>query len=218
MQTNAKLIFIADNQDFTCEGIMRIVGNFFNNTGSFVKIKSKEELFEKLKILRPALFIVDYILFDFSDASELTEVKKISPDTIILIISDNLTSTQVREILRSGISHFITKSSPEEELISALKAIITKRKYISGDIYDLLISNDNKILSTNEPPKLSICETEVARLISEGHTTRHIAELKNLSIHTVNTHRRNIFRKLGINSSSELVRYMINFTVNQELT
>lgn len=60
-----------------------------------------------------------------------------------------------------------------------------------------------------ETHHLTTTETEVVKLIAEGKTTKEIAAQKNISFHTVMTHRKNIFRKLGVNSSSELIMYAI---------
>lgn len=213
-----KLIYIADNQELTREGIISFVKRFFNGEAVIEVMCYKEELFSKVNANKPFLLIIDHSTFEWDSPQDYLLLKKTAPDTAILVISEVFTYSQAREVLSAGITHFILKTGTEEDVFDALKSVVNKKKFISSEIYDLLIQKEQqKVSYPVVPVKLSPSEIEVARFIAEGKTTKEIANNKHLSFHTVNTHRKNIFRKLGINSSFELVKYVMNSGLSNDI-
>jgi len=201
-------VLIADNQTFTRNGIIGILSGYLNHHLTIEPVKNKEELFEKILSTQPHVLIIDFDLFDFNNASELLEIRKKSPCIGILVITDNQSPEDIMKLLDCGITNYILKSCEEEELIEAFNATLHNRKYFSSQVLDVLLakktSNKNSRISNG---KITNAETEIVRLITQGLTTKEIASQKNLSYHTIITHRKNIFRKLGITSTSELIMY-----------
>lgn len=201
-------VLIADNQTFTRNGIIGILSGYLNHHLTIEPVKNKEELFEKILSTQPHVLIIDFDLFDFNNASELLEIRKQSPCIGILVITDNQSPEDIMKLLDCGITNYILKSCEEEELIEAFNATLHNRKYFSSQVLDVLLAkktiNKNSRVSNG---KITNAETEIVRLITQGLTTKEIASQKNLSYHTIITHRKNIFRKLGITSTSELIMY-----------
>jgi DNA-binding NarL/FixJ family response regulator len=83
------------------------------------------------------------------------------------------------------------------------------KKYYSEEILDLIFELKEPKADPEKPAHLTSTEMEIVRLISGGMTTKEIANLKNISFHTVNTHRKNIFKKLGVTNASELIMLAI---------
>jgi len=204
------VIYIADNQYLTYLGLTSVLRSFYGPEASIEQVNTKEVLEYKVRTAKPHLIAIDYSNFDFISAFDLHEIHRLAPQSNILVVSDNKDSKQIKEVLKSGINHYIFKSSAEDDFNDVLVAIEKKRKYICGDLYDILLQKDKKHYEPSENMKLSNSETEIVKLISNGKTTKEIAEIKQLSFHTINTHRKNIFKKLNINNSSELVKYAIN--------
>jgi len=207
---NQVTIYIADNKYLSYIGLEQIFRNFYG-------INVISELTPTLEILQfaierkaPDIIAIDYDNLDLSSISEIATLQKLAPSTIIFVISDNNDVKQIKDILKLGISHYIFKSSPEEDFTDALKAIQNNRKFISSELYDILLQKDRNSYETSDNIKLSTSEIEIVRFIADGKTTKEIAEIKHLSFHTINTHRKNIFRKININNSSELIKYAIN--------
>jgi len=126
---------------------------------------------------------------------------------------NNQSPEDLRKVLECGITNYILKSSHEQELIEAVNATIGNRKYFSSQILDVLLAlkkASRKIYLNKGHAHITYTEQEIIKLITQGLTTREIATLKNLSYHTVITHRKNIFRKLAIGSSSELILYAMH--------
>lgn len=201
-------VLIADNQSFTRTGIIAILSGYLNHHLTIEPVKNKEELFEKITLVQPHILIIDFDLSDFNTASELLEVKKLSPCIGILVISDNQSPEDIMKLLDCGITNYILKSCEEEELIEAFNATLHSRKYFSSQILDVLLAkkNINRNVRTGNG-HITPAETEIVKLITQGLTTKEIASQKNLSYHTIITHRKNIFRKLGITNTSELIMY-----------
>lgn len=206
---NVISILICDNQALTRTGIITLLNNYFNQNVSVQECKTKDEMIEKLKLLQPDILILDFDLIDFSETSEITVIHKISPHTGILIVSNNQEPDEIKKVLDSGINNFILKSSEEHEIIEAFNATIANRKYFSSEVLDVLLQRKASPRQSQELGKLTIAEIEIVRLITQGMTTKEIATHKHLSFHTIITHRKNIFRKLGIGNSSELHLYAL---------
>lgn len=211
-----KLIYVADNQELTREGIISFVKKFFNGEAVVEVMSYREELLSKLSN-DPLLLVIDHSTFEWNSPEDYLLIRKLHPLVSVLVISDVFAYPQAREVINAGIAHFILKTSSEEDILGALKAIINKKKFIAGEIYDILIQKEKTQKQQFLPQKLSPSEIEVARMIAEGKTTKEIASLKHLSFHTVNTHRKNIFRKLGINTSFELVKYVMNAGLSNDI-
>lgn len=87
-------------------------------------------------------------------------------------------------------------------------AALNKKSFYAEEVLELLV-NDRSPSLTSETPVLTASEVEIVKKIAAGLTTKEIADQKNISIHTVMTHRKNIFRKIGINNSSELLMFAV---------
>jgi len=204
------LIYIADDQYLTFVGISTVLSKFYGADTKIEQVFNTDDLLYKISKSKPNLLVVDYACFDFPTVCDLIEIKKNNPEINMLVISENKDFKQINLALKSGIAYYLFKTSSEDELHNALRAMQNKRKYICSEVYDILIDHEQKPVYQGEYGKLSNGETEIVKLITLGKTTKEIAAMKNLSFHTINTHRKNIFRKLGINSISQLVKYAIN--------
>jgi DNA-binding NarL/FixJ family response regulator len=204
-------IFIADNQELTRAGIISILSEHFNSHLDIEQIENKIYLFNRLLTIKPQILIIDFDLFDFNTISELSDIKKASPNLGVLIVSDNQSSEDILKVLDCGITNYIVKSSSESELIEAVNATLSNRKYFSSEVLDILLAR--KAASRKVQPifgSITCAEQEIVKLIAQGLTTKEIAKIKMLSYHTIISHRKNIFRKLAISNSSELILYAIH--------
>jgi DNA-binding NarL/FixJ family response regulator len=201
-------VLIVDNQPFTRIGITSILKGYLNHVLVLDYAKNKDDLFEKLTIKQPHILILDYNLLDFQNLNELSKIRKISPCIGILIITDNQNPDDIIKILDCGITNYILKTCEEQELIEAFNATMGSRKYFSSQVLDVLLEKKNILRNTpTASGKLTLSEIEIVKLITQGFTTKEIASQRKLSYHTIITHRKNIFRKLGITNSSELIMY-----------
>lgn len=198
-------IYLADKQDITRAGLIHIIGSI---TGTeYTYTEDKNELLEALKSQQDAVVILDYTLFDINDIEELLVVNARFPKTRWLLFSENLSLDFVRCILASS-NHFsiLLKESPMSEIREAIDFTIQNHRYICQSMTEMLLQPES---GEEETIKLTKTETEILKDIALGMTTKEIAAKRFSSFHTINTHRKNIFRKLGVNNIHEATMYAL---------
>jgi len=146
---------------------------------------------------------------DITGLSELKEIKCNFPNLKLLIVTNSVSKKELHEFNTIGINNIILKTEGKDEIIEALNATINGKKHYSNELLDLLFEPNEKKYIGEETGQLTNSELEIVRLIAEGLTTKEIAARKFISFHTVISHRKNIFRKLGVTSISELIMYSI---------
>ncbi|MDR0799217.1 MAG: response regulator transcription factor, partial [Dysgonamonadaceae bacterium] len=196
----------ADNQDITAAGMCFYIQKY-KIASPIVQTKNKKELIQELLLYPNALVILDYTLFDFYGPEELIILNHRFPQSHFLLFSEELTDDFLKKIT-CGMESFsiLTKDCSEEEVIEALSAISNCRSYICQRISSQLTK---KTINPEANTKLTPTEREIVRLIALGKSTKEIANERFLSIHTVITHRKNIFRKLEINNLQEATKYAL---------
>jgi DNA-binding NarL/FixJ family response regulator len=203
-----RTLLIADSQYLITESLKYIL----ESTGHFKVYKvvtDKTELIKALRLENISLLILDHALIDIAGISELKELKDMFHDLKILVISNSVSKAEMVELNSAGINDIILKTADKEELLEALDSALKGKKYYSNELLDLLFEVSEKKTASEETGQLTMSELEIVRLISEGFTTKEIASHKFISFHTVISHRKNIFRKLGVTSISELIMYSI---------
>jgi DNA-binding NarL/FixJ family response regulator len=200
-------IVIADSQFLIVEALKNLLGRqyFIRNV-----VNCKSDLLALLNSNSPEILIIDPVLLDFEGVNDLKEIKESFPDLTIIILTNNITRNELKELISLGINNVLHKNADQEELLSCLKDVERGKKYFSDLFLDLIIEPDEKRVFSVELNQLTASETEIVRLIAQGLTTKEIAAQKFLSFHTVMTHRRNILRKLGVSNASELIMYAVS--------
>ena len=125
----------------------------------------------------------------------------------ILVLSAENDPSTITNFLEAGINGFISKNAPSQELFTAIDYIIEDGEYFGKDISKLI--RDIRVAKKSAKEPFTDRENEIIALCSEGLTAKEIAEKMHINVATVNTHKNNIFKKLGINNSVELVIYAI---------
>jgi DNA-binding NarL/FixJ family response regulator len=173
-------------------------------------VTNKCDLLKALKTELASMLIVDFAQIDFDSFFDLKKIKKDYPCLSILVLTNSVSKNELIELNNMGIHNIIFKTADKDELFSALEATTKGKKYYSEDILEMLFELSNRKNIINETDRQLTCsEIEIVRLIADGYTTKEIALHKHISFHTVMSHRKNIFRKPGVNSVSELLMYAI---------
>lgn len=208
-------VFIADGHSLAREGLISLLKR--QGCCSIAgETKNNENLIFKIKNSNPDCIIIDFDIPGRFTIYDLTLIHNHFPDKGILVITGNRKKQDILFALDKGVSGYLLKECDEEEIMSAIKAVSKKDKFICGKVLDIILSEDRIRCSTGDaceicgPVKLSNRELEIVKLIARGMTTKSIADQLYLSHHTVATHRKNIFKKIGINNSLELIRYAMN--------
>lgn len=203
---------IADNQDITKAGMMFLLSRQ-KETSLLLEVDNKAELIQQLRLHTDAVVILDYTLFDFSGADELIVLHERFKEADWLLFSDELSVGFLRQVLFSSMAFgVILKDNSKEEILTALQCASRKERFICNHVSNLLLAGSNHAAaSPAHPPTkdglLTPAERSVLKEIALGKTTKEIAAERNLSFHTVNSHRKNIFRKLNVNNAHEATKY-----------
>ena len=206
---------IADNQDNTKAGMMFLLSKQ-KEVSLLLEADNKMELVQLLRIHPQAVVILDYTLFDFSGADELIILQERFKESDWLLFSDELSIGFLRQVLFSSNAFgVVLKDNSKEEIMSALQCASRKERFICNHVSNLLLSGSGNVNTASavhtfvpqEDRLLTPTEKIILKEIASGKTTKEIAAEKHLSFHTINSHRKNIFRKLGVNNVHEATKY-----------
>ena len=198
-------IILADNQDITRAGLLYV----FEQIGveNVVTATDKAALLDKLRNNPCSVVILDYTLFDFSGDSELLILGERFKNAFLVLFSEELSLDFVRRMVGTSLSvSVLLKESPMSEITDCLKQALAHKRYICQRMLEMMLVPANT-LESKVP--LTKTETEILRDIALGMTTKEIAEKRFSSFHTVNTHRKNIFRKIEVNNVHEATKYAL---------
>lgn len=199
-------IILADNQDITRAGLMYVCGLIAGSVCCTVEDKSA--MIDQLKNHPDAMVILDYTLFDINDVEELDILHGRFPIAHWVMFSVDLTEDFVRRVIAIGNRFSILlKESPLAEIRDCISFAMRGQRYICQRTAEILLAP--AATKQDEEVKLTPTEIEILKDISLGMTTKEIAEKRFSSFHTVNTHRKNIFRKLGVNNIHEATKYAL---------
>jgi DNA-binding NarL/FixJ family response regulator len=200
-------IIVADTQYIAREGLKSIL----SKTPDFAIIAeaaSNDEMFALIKKHRPEVVIIDYNNEGFYQVKDVAAIKKISPKTNILVVSSDHSRANIFQVLEYGVKNFLTKECDKQEIIEAIRATARGEKFLCHKIVDLILEKHVEKNSIDcEPTILTERENEIIVLIARGLTNKEIAATLHLSPHTIGTHRKNIMRKLRVNTASEITMY-----------
>ena len=188
-------ILLADKQDITRAGLMYVLSDFNGVTTKYVEDKS--ELLLALQNDGNRVIVLDYTLFDINDAAELSILSERFAEARWLLFCEDLSVDFVRVLIATSPRFSILlKECSLQEIREALDYAVRGRRFICQRIAEMLLV---PMETASNRAKLTPTENEILKDIALGMTTREIAEKRFSSFHTVNTHRKNIFRKLGVN-------------------
>lgn len=202
---------IADNQDITKAGMMFLLSKQ-KDVSLLLAVDNKTELIRELRLYPQAVVILDYTLFDFAGADELIVLRERFKEVDWLLFSDELSIGFLRQVLFSSMAFgVVMKDNSKEEILTALQCASRKERFICNYVSNLLLAGSAQQASSVTPVQedhlLTNTEKNILKEIASGKTTKEIAAEKNLSFHTINSHRKNIFRKLGVNNVHEATKY-----------
>jgi DNA-binding NarL/FixJ family response regulator len=173
----------------------------------------KHDITQQLAELSP-----DIVIFNFSDRAKnwvdvIKAIRKGFPTIRVIIISMQMTNIEAISLLRAGVSGCILAEFASKEVVNAIYAVNSGRRYLTRKISQKLVEDyikkNRTILFNNPLFDLSIREKEVLQLVVEGKTSAEVADILCISVRTVNTYRYRVMEKLGINDITGLVRFAI---------
>jgi DNA-binding NarL/FixJ family response regulator len=158
---------------------------------------------------RPDLAILDVRMPKLTGLQVTREIKRQAPEVSVLILSMHDDERYLFEALKAGASGYVLKTQADTDLLEAVRAVQRGEPFLSPGAQQALIKDVLERGTDEGEEDLTPREEEIVKLVAEAHTTREIAEILHLSEKTVENHRGNAMRKLGMRDRVELVRYAI---------
>lgn len=193
----------ADNQELTSYALQMLVQQQWPEVRQF-RVRSKSELLTLLESDEPSVVLLDFTLFDFTGTDALLHLSQRFTAVQWVLLSEDLAGCFVRQVVydTQNVS-VVFKDSTLQTVRAALQSVAAGTRYICQRATEMLLEQHRE----EETIPLTHTEIEIVKSIVQGKTTKEIAAERFCSVHTINTHRKNIFRKLGINTAHDLVRY-----------
>lgn len=200
-------LILADNQAITRLGVKYLALEAGRKLSSIKEAVGLQELSMMLSSYPDSVVIVDYTLFDCT-ADQLWILKERFSQSVFVLFSDALSESFIRRMVLGSIQFsLLFKDSDVHEVAACLDEAEQGRQYICMKAKSCLYEKERDAVS--DIPQLTMTEKEVLRSLALGKTTKEIAAERFLSVYTVMTHRKNIFRKLNVNNAQEAIRYAL---------
>jgi DNA-binding NarL/FixJ family response regulator len=158
---------------------------------------------------RPDLCVLDVAMPRLTGLQAAREIKSHVPDTCVLMLSMHDDERYLFEALKAGASGYVLKREAAQDLVAAARAVRRGEPFLTNAAERTLVQNWIDDPNTGPKEPLTPREEEVVKLIAEAHTNAQIADILHLAEKTVESHRGNVLRKLGMRDRVELVRYAI---------
>ena len=203
-------ILLADDHETVREGLKLIIGAQ-SDMEVIGEVGDGQAAVEQAQQLRPDVVVMDVSMPGMNGLKATQKLSERCPEIKIVALTRHKDDGYLQQLLRAGAAGYVLKQSPPAELLHAIRAIASGGKYL-----DPLVAG--KVMGTFSEPSffkresaanLTARETEVLRLIAWGYSNKEIAARLDLSVKTVEVHKANAMKKLGMRSRIDIVRYSV---------
>jgi two-component system, NarL family, response regulator NreC len=211
-------VLVADDHGVVRAGLRALL-NEESDLEVVGEAENGEQAVRQADALRPDVVLMDVSMRGGGGIEATRAIRERHPAMRVLILTVHDESSMLQEAVRAGAAGYIIKGAVEQELMSAIRAVARGDMYVHPAMTRALLTGTRTPMASPEGQTESAQEqspateapspreARVLGLVARGHTNRQIAELLDLSVRTVETHRANLMAKLGLHSRAELVRY-----------
>lgn len=206
-------ILIADDHDLMRRGVKSLL-QAHAGWEVCAEAHTGREAVAKAQELKPDIIIMDIGMPELNGVEAARRIRKVSPNSEVLILSVHYSDQLIREILDAGVRGYMIKSDSDRELITAVEILASHKPFFTPRATEVILSNLSSPTARSEPlelvgDRLTSREREIVQLLAEGKSSKEVASSLSISVKTAETHRANIMRKLQLHTVSELVRYAV---------
>lgn len=201
-------IAILDNHELIRIGVADVLAKTPHELT--ISVPTPELLFDALAAHTPCdILLMEPCVFANNGMDIVERMRAEYPDTKLIVLSADTREYTLIKFLRLGIDGFISKRGPKEEVTRAIESVADGVPFYGRDISLLIRDITDAKLNNNNALTLTRREQEVIRACCDGLQGKEVADRLHISLRAVNSHKTNIFNKLGISSSLELVRFAL---------
>ncbi len=202
---NNKRILLVDDHQILVDGMKNLIpADSYEIAGG---VTNAEEALRMINTSHIDIMITDIMMPGMSGIELIREVKRVSPQTRIIILSMSDDKSTVLECIQLGVNAYITKNINRNDLLRALDHINQNKFYLSHELASILV---DKVNENDQAPMLTPRETEILSLVVDELSNKQIAERLFISERTVESHRKNIYRKTGQETLVGLIKFAID--------
>jgi len=200
-------IAIADDHSLFVEGLKIMLASL-PDVEIVSEASNGEELLRKLRLYYTDLVLLDIQMPVMTGIEAVRQIKILFPDIKILILTMHEEMSYIKTLHDLGVNGYLLKNSNRSDLLAAIRKVAEGGSYFSSELISSIIHR-NQELANDDVVSITRREREILALITQEYNNGAIAEMLHISIETVNSHRKNLLRKLNVKNTAGLVKYAI---------
>jgi DNA-binding NarL/FixJ family response regulator len=201
-------LLLADDHTLVLEGFRRLLEPEFELAGA---VEDGRALVAAAQKLKPDVVLLDISMPLLNGIDAARQLKKIMPELKLIFLTMHADPAYVTEAFRVGASGYLLKRSAASELVNAIREVLRGRCYVTPLVTKDMLgsvlgpSPERGTFSTDLTPR----QREVLQLVAEGHSTKEVATVLDISVKTVEFHKSRLMQRLGIRTTAELTKFAI---------
>lgn len=203
-------LLIADDHALVREGIRRVLEARRDWEVCAEAVHGRDAV-AKAREFKPDLAIVDFAMPELNGLEVTRQIRAALPRCEVLILTMHETDSLVRDVLAAGARGFILKCDAGHVLVQAVETLLRHEPFFTAKVSEVVLRGylHSAPEASAVEGQLTTRERQVVQLVAEGKSSKEIATALGVTAKTVESHRANILRKLGLRSATELVRYAV---------
>lgn len=201
-------VMLVDDHALVLESIRQLLVPHFTIVGT---VQDSADIMNRALECRPDVILLDACMPGLSGFAATKELKKLLPSVKVILVTMLTDPVSISEAFRAGVNGYVLKQSASDELRAAIDSVLVNKRFLSKEIDPEVreVMEDEWFRPEGYSKDLTGREREILMLLSEGRTTRHIAQQLNISMKTVEYHKANLTRKLGVHTTSDLIKFAL---------
>ena len=212
MEANKIRVLLADDHAVVRAGLRLIIDSQPDMT-VVGEASNGLEAIQKADELQPDVVVMDISMPNLGGLEATRRIRRQPDDPQILMLTMHDSEQFFFQAIQAGASGYVTKAAPEWELLTAIRSVSQGNCYLNASVTTLLVSDYLERVKRGERSQphdvLTDREREILNLVAAGHSNREIAQILNISEHTVHNHRARLMEKLGVHNRLELLKYAL---------
>jgi DNA-binding NarL/FixJ family response regulator len=206
-------VLVADDHDVVRRGLRAVLADAGHEVCG--EASNGRDAVLLARELLPDVVVLDLSMPDLNGLEAARQITAERPGAEVLVLTMNTSESMVRDVLAAGARGYVLKSDLALDLVAAVESLAEHRTFFTPSVGEMVLSGFRSPrartdVDADEPmQRLTPREREIVQLIAEGGSTKEIAKRLGISVKTVETHRSNVLRSLGLHSVGEIVRYAI---------